>query len=111
MWTELRDERLTDVLNHISIARSISLRRHAWLVGSGGPVNNDVADLESRIRDKERDLDRYREQFDECWLLIYGMPQASAFFDFEVLTPRMFASEFDTVVFIDAFSGQFELIA
>jgi len=111
MWSELQDERLFDVISHVSIARSLSLRKHVWLVGSGGPMNNQVADLEWHIRDKEKDLGRYQDQYDECWLLIYGMPQASAFFDFEVLTPRMLTSRFDTVAFIDAFSGRFELIA
>jgi hypothetical protein len=111
MWTDFPDQRLTKVLTHLTISRSLSLRRNEWLVGSWGIMNTDVADLESRIRDKEQDLERYRDQFDECWLLIYGMPQASAFFDFEVLRARMFTSDFHTVVFIDAFNGEFRLIA
>jgi hypothetical protein len=111
MWTEFPDQRLTKVLTHLNISRSLSLGRNAWLVGSGGIMNTDLADLESRIRDKEQDLWRYLDQFDECWLLIYGMPQASAFFDFEVLRTRMFASDFHTVVFMDAFNGQFRLVA
>ncbi len=110
-WPEFPDERLTDVLNRISIARSRSLRKNAWLVGSAGVMNTDVADVESRIRDKEQDLGRYRDQFNECWLIVYAMPQASAFFDFDVLTPHMLSSDFDGVVFIDLFSAQFVVVA
>jgi hypothetical protein len=109
--SQLLDEKLTDVITHLVITRSRSLRRHAWLVGSGGYMNTDTADLESRIRSKERDLGRYREQFDQCWLLVYAMPQASAFFDFEVLRPGMFMSDFDAVGFIDVFAGRFVMIA
>ena len=110
-WSQLPDERLADVITHLVITRSRSLRRHAWLLGSAGPMNNDVADLESRIRRKEQDLGRYRGQFDQCWLLIYAMPQASAFFDFEALRPGMFMSEFDAVAFIDVFAARFVMIA
>jgi len=109
-WSQLPDERLADVITHLVITRSRSLRRHAWLVGSAGYMNTDTTDLESRIRRKERDLRHYRDQFDECWLLIYAMPQASAFFDFEVLKPGMFVSEFNTVAFIDLFAGRFVII-
>jgi hypothetical protein len=110
-WSELANERLTDVLTHVSIARSLSLRRHAWLIGSAGFASTDVGELEFRIRRKERDLDRYRDQFDARWLLIYGMPQSSAFFDFEYLRPGMFKSKFDGVAFIDVFSARYVVIA
>jgi hypothetical protein len=110
-WSQLPDARLADIITHLVITRSRSLRRHAWLVGSGGYMNTDTSDLESRIRRKERDLGRYRDQFDQCWLLIYAMPQASAFFDFEVLRPGMFMSGFDAVAFIDVFAGRFVMIA
>jgi hypothetical protein len=74
-------------------------------------MSTDASELESRIRRKEQDLDRYRDQFDESWLLIYAMPQASAFFDFEVLRPRMFSSRFDGIAFLDVFAGRYVLIA
>ena len=35
------------------------------------------------IRRKEVDLPRYQGGFDACWLLIYGLWQASSFFDFD----------------------------
>lgn len=108
---ELTDDRLTDVVTHVSIARSVSLRRHAWLIGSAGIASTDVAELEQRIRRKERDLDAYGDQFDERWLLIYGVPQASASFDFEQLAPGMFTSRFDGVAFLDLFLGRYVVIA
>jgi len=110
-WYSLPNERLTDVLTHVSIARSRSLRRHAWLIGSAGYASTDVSELEFRIRRKERDVERYADQFDARWLLIYGMPQASAFFDFDKLRPGMFTSLFDGVGFIDAFSGRYVVIS
>ena len=110
-WNELPEDRLTDVLTHVSIARSLSLRRHAWLIGSAGFASTNVTELERRIRRKERDLDRYGDQFDARWLLIYAMPQASAFFDFEQLTPGMLTSKFDGVAFMDVFSGRYVVIA
>lgn len=110
-WHDLPANRLADVLTHVSIARSLSLRRHAWLIGSAGFASTDVGELESRIRRKELDLDRYGDQFDACWLLIYAMPQASGFFDFDHLKPEMLKSKFDGVAFIDVFSARYLVIA
>jgi hypothetical protein len=66
----------------------------------------DVRELLAIIRRKEGDLLRYRSGFDACWLLIYGLWQASAFFDFDYLKPRMFTSDFDGVAFVDAGTGR-----
>jgi hypothetical protein len=115
-WSELPDQKLIEVLNHVSITRWRSERwrpqtSSVWLIGSAGPMNNEAADLENRIRAKEEDLPRYADEFDERWLLIYSMPQASAFFDFDVLRPGMFSSRFDGVAFLDVFSGHYVLIA
>lgn len=66
----------------------------------------DVGELLSIIGRKEQDLPRYRAGFDACWLLIYGLWQASAFSDFDYLKPHMFTSQFDGVLFVDAGTGR-----
>jgi hypothetical protein len=77
-----------------------------WLLGSVGYAAIDVGELLSIIGRKEQDLPRYRAGFDACWLLIYGLWQASAFFDFDYLKPHMFTSQFDGVLFVDAGTGR-----
>jgi hypothetical protein len=81
-------------------------RSSVWMLGSVGYAAIEVGELESIIRRKEQDLPRYRAGFDACWLLIYGVWQASSFFDFDYLKPHMFTSQFDGVGFVDAGTGR-----
>ena len=60
-----------------------------------------VGEVLAIIRRKEVDLLRYQAGFDACWLLVYGLWQASSFFDFDYLKPHMFTSKFDGVGFVD----------
>ena len=115
-WPDLHDEKLQEVVNYIGIARWRQDRWKAptsseWPLGWATRMSNDVTDLENRIRDKERDLDAYEDQYDERWLLIYAMPLASASFDFEVLREGMFKSRFAGVGFVDVFTGKAVVIA
>jgi hypothetical protein len=101
---------LRTVLLGIHVLRSRSLHRNIWDSGSGGRYSVDAKELETVIRTKEVDLPRYRKGADECWLIIYALPQGSALFDSAVLTPHMWKSTFDRVVFIDILLGQFVLL-
>ncbi len=88
------------------------MSRGEWYARVGGLMSTDVASVERPLRAKEEDLPLYKASFDESWLIIYSPPlHASSFFDFEVLTPRLVQSTFDTVVFLDAHMGRFVLIA
>jgi hypothetical protein len=109
-WADL-PESISDVISHVSIARWRPerwkpVRSSAWLLGSVGYAATDVGQLERIIRRKEKDLARYRAGFDECWLIIYGLWQASSFFDFDYLKPHMFTSQFTGVAFVDAGTGR-----
>jgi hypothetical protein len=76
-----------------------------------GMASADTADLESSIRRKEPDLARYSVSADESWLIIYAWALRAAFFDMDVLSPQMFTSKFDRVVFFDATVASFILVA
>jgi len=115
-WPDLPEAKLQDVVNHLDIARWRPERwkpgtSSVWPLGWATMMSNDIADLKSRIRVKEQDLDDYGDQYNERWLLIYTMPLASASFDFEVLHEGMFTSRFDGVAFGDVFTGKSVVIA
>jgi len=99
------------IVTHLHVSRSRVVHRSLWDIGGAGRLSTDASEVETVIRDKESDLARYEKAAGECWLIIYALPQASAFFDFEVLTPHMWKSRFDGVVFIDVFSAHFVLVA
>jgi hypothetical protein len=109
-WDRLPED-ITVVMPRVHISRWRPERwkpqsSSVWLLGSGGYSAIDIGELESIIRRKEEDLPRYRAGFDACWLLIYGLWQASSFFDFDYLKPLMFTSQFDGVAFVDAGTGR-----
>jgi hypothetical protein len=109
-WDDMPEE-LAIVMAHVSVARWRPERwkpeqSSAWLLRSVGYAAIDTGELLAIIRRKELDLPRYRDEFDACWLLIYGLWQASAFFDFDYLKPHMLTSNFDGVVFVDAGTGR-----
>lgn len=107
-WQELKAAGLDQSIVAVRVSRWVGMRAGDWRVHPGGLVSADTAHLLSRIRDKERDLERYTRAGDESWLIVYAPPlQASGFFDLEALTPGMFESTFDTVVFIDVTWGKF----
>jgi hypothetical protein len=110
-WDEELPEELASVLVHASVARWRPERwkpeqSNVWLLGSVGYAAIDVGEVLAMIRRKELDLPRYQAGFDARWLLIYGLWQASSFFDFDYLQPCMFTSEFDGVAFVDAGTGR-----
>lgn len=112
---DLPDKRLGDVMVRLSIARWTTdrwrpTRSSVWNLGAVGYPSPDVDDLRSRVTDKERDLPRYQGVYDECWLLVYSVPLASTWIDFEVLTDDMFSSGFDGVGVVDVFTGQHRVI-
>jgi hypothetical protein len=72
---------LRTVLLGVHVLRSRSLHRNIWDSGSGGLYSVDISELERVMRTKEADLPRYKKSADECWLIIYGLPQGSALFD------------------------------
>lgn len=109
-WEDLPEE-VTTVLSQVSIARWRPERwkprtSSVWHLGSVGYAATEVEELEAIIRRKELDLPRYEAAFDASWLLIYGLWQASGFFDFDYLKRAMFTSEFDGVAFVDAGIGR-----
>jgi hypothetical protein len=101
---------LRTVLLGVDVLRSRSLHRNIWDSGSGGRYSVDVSELERVMRTKETDLPRYKKSADECWLIIYALPQSSALFDSEVLSPHMWTSTFDRVVFMDILVARFVLV-
>lgn len=110
-WNDPELAELEDVITLLEVSRARSLHYNLWDVGSAGRASQDTSELERVIRGKEADLPAYNSSADEQWLIIYGLPQASAFFDFEVLTPHMFKSNFNSVVFLDVLLARFVLIA
>jgi hypothetical protein len=110
-WDAFNRVGLGEILINLSLYRWRRANQGEWLARVSGRVNSDVAYLERPLRSKEEDLASYQASFDECWLIIYAPPlHASSFFDFEVLTPGMFLSDFDQVVFIDVHFGHYRLI-
>jgi len=110
-WDEDLPDELATVLAHASVARWRPEQwkpeqNSVWLLGSVGYAAIDTGELLAIIRRKEADLPRYQAGFDSCWLLIYGLWQASSFFDFDYLKPHMFTSKFDGVAFVDAGTGR-----
>jgi hypothetical protein len=102
MWQELQAAGLGHAIVQLRVWRHINMREGDWRVHPGGHPSRDTGHLLSRIQAKEHDLARYRRPGDESWLIVYApILQASGFFDFGVLQPRMFESMFHTVVFID----------
>src|SRR5262249_23498659 len=63
-------------------------QNNVWLLGSVGYAAIDVGEVLAIIRRKEVDLPCYQAGFDACWLLVYGLWQASSFFDFDYLKPH-----------------------
>lgn len=111
-WHELNGAGLSQSVVALSVWRHRYMLEGDWRVHPGGHVSTNTAHLLSRIREKERDIERYRRAGDESWLIVYAPPlQASGFFDFDVLSPRMFESTFHTVVFIDVVWRQFVTVA
>jgi hypothetical protein len=109
-WDTMDGAGLEHVLANLYTYRWWSADASQW--GSfSGMASADPADIEARIRDKERDLSRYSVSADERWLIIYAWMLRSAFFDIEVLRPQMFSSQFDRVVFFDAPVARFVHIA
>jgi hypothetical protein len=109
-WDTMDRVGLGNVLANLSTYRWRGADASQW--GSvSGMASADPADIESRIRDKERDLSRYSVTTDERWLIVYARMLRSAFFDMQVLSPQMFTSKFDRVVFFDATVARFVPIA
>jgi hypothetical protein len=109
-WDRL-PENVTTVMPRVGISRWRPERwkpksSSVWLRGSVGYAAIETDELRAIIRNKEEDLPRYRAGIEACWLLIYGLWQASGFFDFDYLKPYMFTSQFDGVVFVDAGTGR-----
>jgi hypothetical protein len=103
-WHQLKAEGLDDSLAFLEVSRARASTYSVWDFGDAGRLSRDVGHLLSVVRNKEADLHRYQAGFDECWLIVYTTHNASTFFDFEVLAPRMWKSTFDGVVVIDALS-------
>jgi len=107
-WDEISDAGLGEVLINLYVIR-LSARYAAVQGNSWGRVSGiagtDTDHLELVIRRKEKDLAGYRDAgIAEYWLIIYAAPgRASGFFDLEVLTPAMWKSDFDRVVFQDGY--------
>lgn len=96
---------------YLTVSRTRASTHSQWGFGGAGYLSTDIDHLLTVIRNKEADIVRYKETFDERWLIVYAMPQPSAFLDFEVLNPQMFQSTFDRVVVLDALMGHHVLVA
>ena len=111
-WPELDAVGLGRAIVVAAVWRWQGMTASDWRVHPGGTLSGDTAHLLSRIREKERDLERYQRPGEESWLIVYAPPLlASGFFDLAVLSPGMFESTFDTVVFLDVVWGQFVKVA
>lgn len=111
-WDMFDRSGLGEVLINLSAYRWRGMSRGEWYARVGGYMSTDLASIERPLRAKEEDLPLYKASVDHAWLIIYAPPlHASGFFDFEVLTPRIFQSTFDTVVFLDVHMGRSALIA
>ena len=110
-WDMFDREELGEVLIHLSVSRWRNMSRGEWYATVGGYMSPDIASLERPLRAKEGDLPKYKATVDESWLVIYApVGHASAFFDMELLSPQMFESTFDTVIFLDVHLGHFRVI-
>jgi hypothetical protein len=111
-WIMIDQAGLGEVLIGLTVVRWGPTMRGMWQAPVAGHMNTDVFSIERPIRAKEKGLRVYKSTVDECWLIIYSpVMHASSFFDFEVLTPNMFSSDFDHIVFIDPSMGQYVLVA
>jgi hypothetical protein len=111
-WHELKAGGLDQPVVALSVWRHRYMREGDWRVHPGGHLSTNTGHLLSRIREKEPAIERYRRAGDESWLIVYAPAlQASGFFDLDALSPRMFVSTFDTVVFIDVVWARFVKVA
>lgn len=111
-WDAFDRVGLGQVLIHLTVHRFLGSRAGPWQPQIAGHMSTDLASIERPMRAKEADLPSYKATVDESWLVIYvPFGHASAFFDTEVLTPQMFDSTFDRVIFLDPARGRSEIIA
>ena len=86
-------------------------REDAYWGSLSGMASADTAEIERTIRRKELDIVRHSVTADECWLVVYAWFLRSAFFDIEVLSPGMFSSMFDRVIFFEVPVRRFVSVA
>jgi len=109
-WSAVDRVRLGNVLATLQANRWWRMTNHEWGALTG-MASADPADLESAIRRKEQHLARYSVNATESWLIVYAWALRAAFFDMDVLSPHMFRSNFDRVVFFDATVARFVEVA
>lgn len=110
IWDAINSVGLGNVLATLSLHRSWAARDAYW--GSlSGMASADTAEIERTIRRKELDIVRHSVTADECWLVVYAWFLRSAFFDIEVLSPGMFSSMFDRVIFFEVPVRRFVSVA
>lgn len=111
-WEELKSFGLDQAIVYLRVWRHPYLHAGDWRVHPGGTLSTNTEHLQSRIRQKESDLARYKRAGDESWLIVYApVLRASGFFDLDVLSRGMFESTFDTVVFLDVVWAKWVKIA
>jgi hypothetical protein len=99
-WEAIDHVGLGNVLANGSLVRWWQAK-DAWWGSLSGMAGADITEIERTIRDKESAFSRYSVTADERWLIVYAWFMRSAFFDRELLSPGMFSSTFDRVIFLD----------
>lgn len=82
-----------------------------WASPEGGYASTDLVDLRAQVQAKEAKVATYRESCSEVWLVLYALALPSGGFDMEVLPGERVQTQFDHVVFLDAVSGNYVLLA
>jgi hypothetical protein len=102
---------LPDHLTHLAVHRYVGATYGLWAATEAGIASTDVTDLQRQISAKESRVPTYRASCDEIWLVLYGLAYPSGGFDLEALGGFRVGTPFDHVVFIDAVSSQYAMLA
>ena len=110
-YDDLEAARLVDRLHGLDVHLYPRATYGVWASPEGGYSSRDLADLEAQIRAKKAKLAAYRQSCDEVWLVMYALALPSGGFDMEAVEGHRVQSPFDHVVFLDAVSGQYIVLA
>lgn len=112
-WEDFSETCLVHYLHYIGVKALSTSRSGDWGNNQAGWLGNDeVMRFERLTREKEKDLPKYKAQFNAAWLVIVapGDGLSSTVIPDEPLEPGCISSAFDRVYFYDIFSKQVFLL-
>jgi len=110
-YLDLENTALADRLTHLHVLLYSPATYGLWASPEWGIASRDLDDLKAQIQAKESKIATYRQSCDEIWLVVYALALPSGGFDMEALGGERIESSFDHVVFLDAVSGTYALLA